>query len=80
MVKGYFDQLGCQAEKVYDLGIAEWGQQSNPVVYAKCDEGAEAHDRHLLDVRHHAGHPAGPVESARPSPATSSPSRRTRKC
>ncbi len=41
MVKGYFDQLGCQQSKVYDPGIAEWGQQSNPVVYAKCDEGAK---------------------------------------
>jgi acetylornithine deacetylase/succinyl-diaminopimelate desuccinylase-like protein len=41
MVKGYFDQLGCQSTKVYDPGIAEWGQQSNPVVYAKCDEGAK---------------------------------------
>jgi acetylornithine deacetylase/succinyl-diaminopimelate desuccinylase-like protein len=41
MVKGYFDQLGCQQTKVYDPGIAEWGQQSNPVVYAKCDEGAK---------------------------------------
>jgi acetylornithine deacetylase/succinyl-diaminopimelate desuccinylase-like protein len=41
MVKGYFDQLGCQSTKVYDPGIAEWGQQSNPVVYARCDEGAK---------------------------------------
>jgi acetylornithine deacetylase/succinyl-diaminopimelate desuccinylase-like protein len=41
MVKGYFDQLGCQQTKVYDPGIAEWGEQSNPVVYAKCDEGAK---------------------------------------
>jgi acetylornithine deacetylase/succinyl-diaminopimelate desuccinylase-like protein len=41
MVKGYFDQLGCQQTKVYDPGVAEWGQQSNPVVYAKCDEGAK---------------------------------------
>ena len=41
MVKGYFDQLGCQQSRVYDPGITEWGQQSNPVVYAKCDEGAK---------------------------------------
>jgi acetylornithine deacetylase/succinyl-diaminopimelate desuccinylase-like protein len=41
MVKGYFDQLGCQQSKVYDPGITEWGEQSNPVVYAKCDEGAK---------------------------------------
>ena len=41
MVKGFFDQLGCQHTRVYDPGIAEWGQQSNPVVYGKCDEGAK---------------------------------------
>lgn len=40
MVKGFFDQLGCQQTKVYDVGKTEWGQQGNPVVYAKCDEGA----------------------------------------
>jgi acetylornithine deacetylase/succinyl-diaminopimelate desuccinylase-like protein len=41
MVKGFFDQLGCQQTKVYDVGVTEWGQQGNPVVYAHCDEGAE---------------------------------------
>jgi acetylornithine deacetylase/succinyl-diaminopimelate desuccinylase-like protein len=41
MVKGFFDQLGCQQTQVYDVGITEWGQQGNPVVYANCDEGAE---------------------------------------
>jgi acetylornithine deacetylase/succinyl-diaminopimelate desuccinylase-like protein len=41
MVKGFFDQLGCQESKVYDVGTSEWGQQGNPVVFAKCDEGAE---------------------------------------
>jgi acetylornithine deacetylase/succinyl-diaminopimelate desuccinylase-like protein len=41
MVKGFFDQLGCQESKVYDVGTAEWGQQGDPVVFAKCDEGAE---------------------------------------
>jgi acetylornithine deacetylase/succinyl-diaminopimelate desuccinylase-like protein len=41
MVKGFFDQLGCQESQIYDVGIAEWGQQGNPVVYANCDEGAE---------------------------------------
>jgi acetylornithine deacetylase/succinyl-diaminopimelate desuccinylase-like protein len=40
MVKGFFDQLGCQETQIYDVGIAEWGQQGNPVVYANCDEGA----------------------------------------
>jgi acetylornithine deacetylase/succinyl-diaminopimelate desuccinylase-like protein len=41
MVKGYFDELGCQFTKVYDPGVATWGQESNPVVYARCDEGAK---------------------------------------
>lgn len=41
MVKGFFDQLGCQQTSVNDVGITEWGQQGNPVVYAHCDEGAE---------------------------------------
>jgi len=41
MVKGFFDQLGCQQTEIYDPGITEWGQQGNPVVFANCDEGAE---------------------------------------
>jgi acetylornithine deacetylase/succinyl-diaminopimelate desuccinylase-like protein len=40
MVKGFFDQLGCQQTRVYDVGMTEWGQPGNPVVYARCDEGA----------------------------------------
>ncbi len=40
MVKGMFDKLGCQESKVYDMGMTEWGQPGNPVVYAHCDEGA----------------------------------------
>jgi len=41
MVKGFFDQLGCQKTDVYDVGETKWGQQGNPVVYAHCDEGAD---------------------------------------
>ena len=41
MVKGFFDQLGCQKTQVFDPGKNRWGSQSNPVVYAKCDEGAK---------------------------------------
>ena len=40
MVKGFFDQLGCQQTQVYDVGITEWGAPGDPVVYARCDEGA----------------------------------------
>ncbi|SNT43065.1 Acetylornithine deacetylase/Succinyl-diaminopimelate desuccinylase [Granulicella rosea] len=39
MIKGLFDKLGCQESKVYDMGMTEWGQPGNPVVYAKLDEG-----------------------------------------
>ncbi|MCU1322524.1 MAG: Acetylornithine deacetylase/Succinyl-diaminopimelate desuccinylase [Acidobacteriaceae bacterium] len=40
MVKGFFDKLGCQQTRVYDVGITEYGTPGNPVVYAHCDEGA----------------------------------------
>jgi acetylornithine deacetylase/succinyl-diaminopimelate desuccinylase-like protein len=40
MVKGFFEQLGCQESRVYDVGVTEWGAPGNPVVYARCDEGA----------------------------------------
>ncbi len=40
MVKGFFEQLGCQQSRVYDVGMTEWGAPGNPVVYAKCDYGA----------------------------------------
>ncbi len=40
MIKGFFEQLGCQESRVYDVGTTEWGSQGNPVVYARCDEGA----------------------------------------
>jgi acetylornithine deacetylase/succinyl-diaminopimelate desuccinylase-like protein len=39
MVKGLFDKLGCQTSKIYDMGISEWGQPGNPVVYARLDDG-----------------------------------------
>ena len=64
MVKGFFEELGCQETRVYDVGITEWGAPGNPVVYAKCDEGAPRDDGHLLDVRHDAGHPARRLEGA----------------
>jgi acetylornithine deacetylase/succinyl-diaminopimelate desuccinylase-like protein len=40
MVKGFFEQLGCQESRVYDVGMTEWGAPGNPVVFARCDEGA----------------------------------------
>ena len=40
MVKGFFEQLGCQESRVYDVGITEWGAPGNPVVYARCNVGA----------------------------------------
>ena len=41
MVKGFFDQLGCQHSQVYEIPMTEWGQPGNPVVYANCDYGKE---------------------------------------
>ena len=41
MVQGFFEQLGCQESRVYEVPMTEWGQPGNPVVYAKCDEGAD---------------------------------------
>ena len=41
MVKGFFDQLGCQISEVHDIPMTEWGQPGNPVVYANCDYGKE---------------------------------------
>ena len=41
MVKGFFDELGCQQSQVFDVGVTEYGSPGNPVVYAKCDEGAD---------------------------------------
>jgi acetylornithine deacetylase/succinyl-diaminopimelate desuccinylase-like protein len=41
MVKGFFDEFGCQKTQVFDPGKTKWGSQANPVVYAKCDEGAK---------------------------------------
>ncbi|MEZ5288314.1 MAG: hypothetical protein R2712_26630 [Vicinamibacterales bacterium] len=41
MVKGFFDELGCQQTQIFDVGVTEDGTPGNPVVYAKCDEGAE---------------------------------------
>src|SRR3989304_4692202 len=40
MVKGFFEELGCQTSRIYDTGITEYGSPGNPVVYAKSDEGA----------------------------------------
>ncbi len=41
MVKGFFDQLGCQRSEVHDIPMTEWGQPGNPIVYANCDYGKE---------------------------------------
>ncbi len=44
MVAGFWQELGCEAQ-VHEVGETEWGAQGNPVVFARCDEGA---DRTLL--------------------------------
>ncbi|MCC7417944.1 MAG: M20/M25/M40 family metallo-hydrolase [Acidobacteria bacterium] len=40
MVKGFYEELGCQDARVVDTGITEYGSPGNPIVYAKCDFGA----------------------------------------
>ena len=81
MVKGFFDQLGCQTARVYDVGITEWGAPGNPVVYAKCDEGAPRRRSSIYwHVRHDAGDAARRVDSSRRSKAGWSSRRRTRRC
>ncbi len=79
MVKGFFDELGCQQTQVYDVGITEYGTPGNPVVYAKCDEGAEKTRPHLLDVRHDAGDAARRLAATRRSKRRSSSRRPTRR-
>lgn len=39
------EELGCEAE-IYDPGIGDWGAPGHPVVYGRCDVGAE---KTLLD-------------------------------
>ena len=80
MVKGFFDELGCQQTRVFDVGVTEYGSPGNPVVYAKCDEGAEKTAVDLLDVRHDAGDAARRVDRRRRSKRGSSSRRRTRRC
>ena len=38
--QGLLRQAGLPDTRVYDVGITEYGTPGNPVVYAKCDEGA----------------------------------------
>jgi acetylornithine deacetylase/succinyl-diaminopimelate desuccinylase-like protein len=40
MVRGFFEQLGCQDARVFDVGVTEFGSPGNPVVYGRCNEGA----------------------------------------
>ena len=35
MVKGFFDELGCQQTRIFDPGVTEYGSPGNPVVYAQ---------------------------------------------
>lgn len=39
------NELGCQAD-IYDPGLADWGAPGHPVVYGRCDVGA---DKTILD-------------------------------
>ena len=64
MVKGFFDQLGCQESRVYDVGITEWGAPGNPGRLCALRRRRAADDRDLLAVRHDAGDAARRVDRA----------------
>src|SRR2546428_10337160 len=40
MVKGFFEQLGCQEARVYDVGVTEFRSPGNPVGCARSNQGA----------------------------------------
>ena len=58
MVKGFFDELGCQQTQVYDVGITEYGIARQPGGLRQMRRGRREDAAHLLDVRHDAGDPA----------------------
>ena len=80
MVKGFFEQLGCQQARVYDVGITEWGAPGNPGGLREMRLRRAADDRDLLAVRHDAGHAARRVEGAAVRGKARSSRARTRKC
>ena len=43
MVKGFFEQLGCQESRVYDVGLTEFGIAGQPGGLCKVRRGAAAH-------------------------------------
>ena len=47
MVKGFFDQLGCQQTQVYDVGITEWGV---PAIRWFMQNATKAHRRRWLST------------------------------
>ena len=63
MVKGFFEQLGCQKSRVYDRaspsGAAGQSGRLRQVRRRRAEDG-----RHLLAVRHDADHAAGRLERA----------------
>ena len=79
MVKGFFDQLGCQESRVYDVGITEWGAPGNPGRLCALRRRRPADDRDLLAVRHDAGDAARRVDRAAVRRRGSSSSRRSRR-
>ncbi len=62
MVKGFFDKLGCQTTRVYDVGITEYGTPGNPVGVREVRRGRSEDGGDLLAVRRNAGDAAGELD------------------
>lgn len=54
------DELECPAE-IYDPGMGDWGKPGHPVVYARCDVGAE---RTIIDYIQSDAMPSWPEDEA----------------
>ena len=59
MVKGFFDKLGCQETRIFDVGVTKWGAERQPGSLCKLQRRRAEDAVDLLDVRHHAGNAAG---------------------
>ena len=64
MVKGFFDELGCQQTRVFDVGVTEYGSPGNPGRLCEVRRRRREDAVDLLDVRHDAGDAARRVDVA----------------
>ena len=62
MVKGFFEKLGCQNARVYDVGTDRIRQPGQSRRLRQVRRGRAEDGRHLLAVRHDAGDAAGRLD------------------